>query len=609
MARNFTRQKQGEETSGIENYLSVTMALKEDPTNTLALNIDGSTMGFDNLIGSQARIAKQLDLWWRYDQLPPESSDNVCIEDEAKIPSAPEERLVRRERHSMPFLMRNISNWQFQPQKTYRPRRSRTKKHVTNESIDVISQCFGIGSPNKAKRKRSREDSSGIIGSIRQKITGWFSSDESNTQVRDWAQSPIGNSDVPRSGPLTAYELYTQSTRVRNMVLSEIDPSLHHDEEFILNRIEANWQAMTLAETKDELQNKTTSTVMEGDITKYAYWLDMEEKDKEHFQQNESAQQLQKKQKVAHAKPKPIVTSVVARNRRVNQPVYYHYMYMDEKNHPCTSVEKRMDRKCPLCTYYAKGNNDLLRHCSIDHGILAGYYPWKELGSGFSFEAVLDEERNLHIVVKCLGCSSVQKTAVPDNFTFVKSKTPIEVGYSIPFLRRSHKNAAAMDPLARRRRLLALETNDAPASIISSYLPTDEVPVRQYYHSRTNLPLEDWNDNDSDDEPDEEWLHKMSDDLIGEFEDISDREKKFMQMWNRFIKSHIVIADKEIPGKCKEFIRTHINELKAGGMRSNLLLHLMNLWNSGVVSSNRILACMHQYDNGDAENGVHLNDS
>ena len=147
--------------------------------------------------------------------------------------------------------------------------------------------------------------------------------------------------------------------------------------------------------------------------------------------------------------------------------------------------------------------------------------------------------------------------------------------------------------------------------------------------------MEDWNNIDSDDEPDEEWLHKMSSDLIGEFEDITYLEKNFMQMWNRFIKCHVVIADREIPAKCQEFIHNHIQDLKdgkvvtswclsftssanvahfvhplqccviiyniKGGMRNNLLLHLMNLWDSGVISSNRILSCMQQYDKGVAD--------
>ena len=43
-----------------------------------------------------------------------------------------------------------------------------------------------------------------------------------------------------------------------------------------------------------------------------------------------------------------------------------------------------------------------------------------------------------------------------------------------------------------------------------------QIPNRQYYHSRTNLPMleGDW-EMDSDDEPDEVWLHKMGEEVRG----------------------------------------------------------------------------------------------
>jgi hypothetical protein len=585
-----------------------TMGPKDDPS--LQIASEESSVNFASLIGSQACMARRLDLRWRWElQLQPESNDGN-EDDTSSMPSTPEEMLTRKQYHTMPFLMRNLSNYPFQfgrrNRSCRRRRKIRTVQHVPTKTADVISQCFGIGSPNRFKRKRAEEESTGIMGNIKQRITGWFSpqdmTKESSVKAKGGQGQPsISSQEVSRSRPLSAYELYIQSPQVRRMILSEIDSSLHHDEEFIMNRIEATWQEMTSDESKTSNVDTgiNAGEALSSDITKRSYWLEMEKRDKSKFDDDSTTS---KKRKLSHSTYSPTVHSTLSNwNTRSNHPVYFHYMYINENNHPCTIVEKRLDRKCPFCTYNGKSDEDLMGHFGIYHGVLAGYYPWKNLAHGFSFEAVMDEEKDLHIVVKSLWCSSEAQTALPVNFTFVRCKHET-VDYSISFLKRLHKNVAAMEPAIRRKRLVALETNDAPASVISSYLPTDEVPVRQYYHSRTNLPLEDWNHVDSDDEPDEEWLHKMSADLIGEFEDISDREKKFMQLWNRFIKSHIVIADRDMPGKCQEFIRTHINELRSGEMRSNLLLHLMNLWDAGVVSSNRILACMNQFDEGMLKN-------
>jgi hypothetical protein len=105
---------------------------------------------------------------------------------------------------------------------------------------------------------------------------------------------------------------------------------------------------------------------------------------------------------------------------------------------------------------------------------------------------------------------------------------------------------------------------------------------------------------DSDDEIDETWLSEMSSELLDELEDVSTREKQFMKLWNRFIKSNHIIADRDIPVKCHEFILMYRKQLNAG-LRLNLLLHLFNLWDSGVISSNRIAHCMSTLDS--AENG------
>ncbi|KAL7538221.1 hypothetical protein ACHAXR_009031 [Thalassiosira sp. AJA248-18] len=88
----------------------------------------------------------------------------------------------------------------------------------------------------------------------------------------------------------------------------------------------------------------------------------------------------------------------------------------------------------------------------------------------------------------------------------------------------------------------------------------------------------------------------MSSELLDEFEDVSAREKVFMKLWNRFIKSKHVIADRHVPRKCHEFILEHGKQLREGGLRLNLLLHLFNLWDSGVISSDRILSSMAMFD-------------
>lgn len=123
-------------------------------------------------------------------------------------------------------------------------------------------------------------------------------------------------------------------------------------------------------------------------------------------------------------------------------------------------------------------------------------------------------------------------------------------------------------------------------------------PIRQYFCPRTNQPLASATEiqDQSGCEDVENWLHEMSESLINQFDDVSDKEKKFMNLWNRFIKCHHVIADRDLPRKVETFILMNRDKLKGADLRMNLLLHLSNLWDFGLISSNRISAFMAIYD-------------
>jgi hypothetical protein len=338
---------------------------------------------------------------------------------------------------------------------------------------------------------------------------------------------------------------------------------------------------------------------------------------------------------------KLILESTGSERGRINlPPAYFHYLYMQSNNIPATIVEEIIGRVCPLCNFDGKSNEGLIGHCGTYHGTLQESHDSNNgpitLGGddGFStfFEAVVGEEGQLHVIVRVVPWSSSHTHRTPDDFVFIRPKRKralseqraeafemrrnnrdesgngesitskssfksSERPITIPFLQRRPDIAITLDAGTRNKRLLALQAKNAPASIISAYLPSDAVPIRQYFHSRTNLPMShgEWMV-DSDDEIDETWMNEMSSELLDELEDVSAREKQFMKLWNRFIKSNHIIADRDVPLKCQEFILMHRKQLLNAGLRLNLLLHLFNLWDSGVISSNRILHCMSMFD-------------
>jgi hypothetical protein len=76
--------------------------------------------------------------------------------------------------------------------------------------------------------------------------------------------------------------------------------------------------------------------------------------------------------------------------------------------------------------------------------------------------------------------------------------------------------------------------------------------------------------------------------------DVTEPEKVFLNLWKRFIRSDTIMGDQEVPKKCSEFVETHLNSLKY--LRTQLLMHLITLWENKIISSDHLLATMNKYD-------------
>jgi hypothetical protein len=108
------------------------------------------------------------------------------------------------------------------------------------------------------------------------------------------------------------------------------------------------------------------------------------------------------------------------------------------------------------------------------------------------------------------------KPTVPEqlmDFVYVRPQNveAVPSSSSLSFVKRPYHRLAVLDVAQRKKKIRLLEMNGADTEVINRFIPEDKYPIRQYYHSRTTLPMREseW-DVDSDDEPDETWLHRMS---------------------------------------------------------------------------------------------------
>ena len=77
------------------------------------------------------------------------------------------------------------------------------------------------------------------------------------------------------------------------------------------------------------------------------------------------------------------------------------------------------------------------------------------------------------------------------NFIFIKEKMQNRNSrnYSkIPFLKIPEHRTSVIDQLSRRKIIKNLEVA-GDSDLIPQYTKSNSVPFRQYYHSRTNLPM------------------------------------------------------------------------------------------------------------------------
>jgi hypothetical protein len=100
------------------------------------------------------------------------------------------------------------------------------------------------------------------------------------------------------------------------------------------------------------------------------------------------------------------------------------------------------------------------------------------------------------------------------DFVFNRRGTDAPTIASVPIVRRQARKAATLDIQTRKKKLRLLQELGAKPSIMQAFVPNDMVPLRQYFHSRTNEPMLDgeWCF-DSDDEPDDDWIHQMAEEV------------------------------------------------------------------------------------------------
>ena len=120
--------------------------------------------------------------------------------------------------------------------------------------------------------------------------------------------------------------------------------------------------------------------------------------------------------------------------------------------------------------------------------------------------------------------------------------------------------------------------------------------ARQYYHC-SGCAVEPWEaEYESDNDASSRWMHLLSNDLLDEYEDISEREKTFMKMWNTFVNSFPLHADMYVRFGVVLFAKRMAPHIVDRGLRHIFLVHLISLWDFSLISAADIVSSMSLVD-------------
>jgi len=114
-------------------------------------------------------------------------------------------------------------------------------------------------------------------------------------------------------------------------------------------------------------------------------------------------------------------------------------------------------------------------------------------------------------------------------------------------------------------------------------------------------------DYDSEGENDPHWMRSKTQMMIDEFTDVNEGEKEIMKMWNLHIMKFGFIGDCQISEACRLFVQENGRVIKEKNLRSNFLLHLMSLYDYGLIDATQkagIIRKLSAYFAPAAVNGV-----
>jgi len=267
--------------------------------------------------------------------------------------------------------------------------------------------------------------------------------------------------------------------------------------------------------------------------------------------------------------------------KTVDKPtrIVYQFLY---NNNSRQLTEAREDLHCPWCGLNCMVLYSLLKHLKLSHPrFLFTYVP-------------LQEEAQIDVSVSELFDSTYvgnphDMISQPPGYAFSRNGPVQRTSITIILVFKPKRVPPSLSEF--------LEQEDNENGHFETQRPFVSGHNRLYHNSNTALPIpphaiNNNTDLDEEDRPDPPWLQIKTSRMIDDFTDVNEGEKQFMKIWNNHVQKYTYVGDCQMPEALSKFIAENGVLVVQRGVFSNFILHLVNLFEFGVVGPAHIFTAM-----------------
>nr|XP_029145014.1 polycomb group protein EMBRYONIC FLOWER 2 isoform X4 [Arachis hypogaea] len=343
------------------------------------------------------------------------------------------------------------------------------------------------------------------------------------------------------------------------------------------------------------------------------------------------AQQIGAKEKSSHDTNITALASRMTRLKEGNLKFNFRYYYDKLQR-----TEVTEDFSCPLCLVRCASYKGIKYHMLASHDLFNyEFLAWEDCPT-INISAKTDNWKS-EIFAKIVDpklrginfCAKPFKRIWPEDEPSERAKdaAPLALRYEIPtgegdLLEKADGISTAIVPFQPDQDCVPPEpATDENALSNPAVLPDaitwkstiqrynidpqilSQLSKRKFYHSRIYQPMEleeVLSEGDSEDEVDDEVADFEEPRRLGNFDNVTNAEKKFMHMWNSFIRKQRVRTNGHVPWACEAFVKVHGYELlECSKLTWCWRLLSIKLWNHGLLDARTINSCsliLQQYE-------------